>query len=322
MMPNQTAGDSGGKPSRRCLLQAASALAAAAVGGDLGAQKDGPRPPRASVAQFSLAHLTVLGCAPPEMTYIAARAGYDFVSYRLIAMRLPGEPVYALSKDKAMLRQTRTALAATGLKVSDVELARIQDGVDLQSYVPELEVATELGARQVITSIWTPQWNYAIDRLGQLCDIGKRLGLTMNLEFVTWADVSNLQHTLAICRAVNRPNIGVLIDVLHFSRSRVRPEELKGVPRGWFHVAHICDAPKEVPATKDGLIHTGREERLYPGEGAIDIDGILSHMPDVVYSLEIPNLVRAKELGYAEHAFRCLAMAKNYFAAHVHAQRK
>jgi sugar phosphate isomerase/epimerase len=256
------------------------------------------------------------------MTYIAARAGYDFVGYRLIAMRLPGEPVYALAKDKTMLRQTRTALAATGLKLNDIELARIRDGVDLQSYVPELEVAAELGARQVITSIWTPQWNYAIDRLGQLCDIGKRLGLTINLEFVSWADVSNLQQALAICRAVNRPNIGVLIDVLHFNRSRVRPEELEDVPRGWFHLAHICDAPKEIPATKESLIHAGREERLYPGEGAIDIGGILGHMRDVVYSLEIPNLVRIKELGYAEHAFRCLAIAKNYFAVHVHAQRK
>ena len=27
--------------------------------------------------KFSLAHLTVLGCPPPEMTYIAAMAGYD-----------------------------------------------------------------------------------------------------------------------------------------------------------------------------------------------------------------------------------------------------
>ena len=41
--------------------------------------------------QYSLAHLTVLGCAPPEMTYIAARAGYDYVSLRPIFMGLPGE---------------------------------------------------------------------------------------------------------------------------------------------------------------------------------------------------------------------------------------
>ena len=41
--------------------------------------------------QFSLAHLTILGCTPPEMTYIAARSGYDFVSLRLICMGVPGE---------------------------------------------------------------------------------------------------------------------------------------------------------------------------------------------------------------------------------------
>lgn len=30
--------------------------------------------------QYSLAYLTVLGCPPPEMVYMAGRVGYDFVS--------------------------------------------------------------------------------------------------------------------------------------------------------------------------------------------------------------------------------------------------
>ena len=105
--------------------------------------------------------------------------------------------------------------------------------------------------------------------------------------------------------------------MLHLDRSRVRPEELDSVPRGWFHFAHVCDGPKEIPPSKEGLIRTGREARLYPGEGAIDIAGILRHMPPVVYSLEIPNRERVRELGYAEHAFRCLKMARRYFAAHL-----
>ena len=83
-----------------------------------------------------------------EMTYIAARAGYDFVSFWLITMHLPGEADSDLSRNAVMLRQTRTALAATGLKVHDVELARIQDGVDVRSYLPALEIAAGLGARQ------------------------------------------------------------------------------------------------------------------------------------------------------------------------------
>ena len=129
-----------GKPSRRRFLLGASALATG-IGAGSGAAAE-------TRHQFSLAHLTVLGCAPPEMTYIAARAGYDFVSYRLLSMRLPGEPIYALTEDKALLRQTRTALSGTGLRVHDVELARIQDGLEPRSYAPELEIAAELGARQ------------------------------------------------------------------------------------------------------------------------------------------------------------------------------
>ena len=47
--------------------------------------------------EYSLAHLTVMGLAPPEMIYVAARAGYDYVSIRPIYMGLPGEPDYALA---------------------------------------------------------------------------------------------------------------------------------------------------------------------------------------------------------------------------------
>lgn len=96
--------------------------------------------------QFSLAQLTVLECAPPEMTYLAARAGYDFVSFRPIYMGLPGEPNYALAENKEMMKQTKIALADTGLKLLDIELARIFDGVDPKRYVSAMEVAAELGA--------------------------------------------------------------------------------------------------------------------------------------------------------------------------------
>jgi len=250
------------------------------------------------------------------VTYIAARAGYDFVSFRPILMGLPDEPNYALAENKAMLRQTKTALAETGLKVHDIELARIYDGVDLKTYVPAMEVAAELGARHVITSVWTPKRSYAIERLAELCDLAKTFGLTVNLEFVTWANVANLREAIDFGRAANRENCGILIDTLHFHRSRVTLDELDVVPREWFHFVHLCDAPKEIPTTTEGLIHTGRAERLYVGEGGIDIAGIVNRLPEMPYSIELPHLERAKEMGYAEHARRCLETAKQYLSAH------
>ena len=121
---------------------------------------------------------------------------------------------------------------------------------------------------------------------------------------------------MAVLRAANRPNSGVLVDTLHFSRSRVTLAELDAVPRDWFRFAHLCDAPAEIPATNEGLIQTARQERLYPGEGGIDIAAILNRLPVVPCSIEIPHLARVKEIGYAEHAARCLASARKYLAAH------
>jgi len=250
------------------------------------------------------------------MTYIAARAGYDFVSFRLILLGTPNEPDYALANNPAMLRQTKAALAGTGLRVHDIELARIYDGVNLDTYVPAMEVAAELGARHVITSIWTPRRGYAVERLAELCDLAKPFGLTMNCEFVTWADVANLRDAAGLCRSVNRDNCGILVDTLHFHRSGATLDQLDALPREWFHFAHVCDAPLEIPAAREAHIHTGRAERLYAGEGAIDIAGIVNRLPEMPYSLEIPHLERVRELGYAEHAWRCLAAARRYFSAH------
>lgn len=270
--------------------------------------------------QFSLAHLTVLGCAPPEMTYIAARAGYDFVSFRSICMGLPGEPNYDLANNKEMLRQTKTALASTGLKLHDIELARIYDGLDPKKYLPAMETAAELGCRCVLCSIWTPERDFAIECFAELCDLAKPFGMTVDLEFVTWADVKNLKEAMSVLRAANRENCGIMIDTLHFHRSRVALEELNEVPREWFHFAHICDAPAEIPTTKEGLIHTARDARLYVGEGAIDIAAIVSRIPMIPYSIELPHLARVKEMGYAEHAWRCLQTAKDYLNAHPREQ--
>jgi sugar phosphate isomerase/epimerase len=275
---------------------------------------------RGPVLKFSLSHITtLLGCAPPEATYIAAHAGYDLIGYRIISMGLTNEPVYDLANNKVMLHETKKALADTGLTVLDIELARIADDIDVKSYLPNLETAAELGAHHVIASIWTSHLNYAKDCLAELCDLAQEFGLTINLEFVTFASVATLQQALEICSGVNRNNCGILIDTLHFHRSRVQPEELDAVPREWLHFAHVCDAPKEIPTTVAGLIHTAREERLDPGEGAIDLAAIMNRLPEIPYSIEIPNVERVQELGYAEHARLCLENTKKYFSSHPRA---
>jgi sugar phosphate isomerase/epimerase len=264
--------------------------------------------------QFSLAHLTVIGCAPPEMTYIAARAGYDFVSFRLIPMGVSGEHAY-LPDDKAMVRKTRAALDETGVRMLDLELARILDDVEPATYLPAMEVAAELGARHVISSAWTKERtdrNFIIDRYAEICDLARPFNLTVDLEFPTFSRITSLHEAADIVRAADRPNGGILLDTLYFHFSRVGLDELSAMPFEWFHFMHICDTGKDIPTSRKGLIHIARDERLYIGEGCIDFTAIIESLPDMPFSIELPNLGMVKKLGYEGHARRCLETARQY----------
>ncbi|MFB9758516.1 sugar phosphate isomerase/epimerase family protein [Ectobacillus funiculus] len=266
--------------------------------------------------QFSLAHLTVLGCTPPEMAYLAARAGYDFISLRPIYMGLPGEPNYALAENKQMMRETKAALAETGVKLLDIELARICADVDPKKYVPAMEAAAELGGRHVLSSIWTNDRNLYMERFIELCELAKPFGLTIELEYVPIASVTNLAGTLDVLRTANQENAGLMIDIHHFHRAGDKAEDLDAVPREWFRFLHLCDAPAEIPTSKEEMTKILREARLYIGEGGIDIASIVNRLPEIPYSIELPHDKRAQELGYEEHARRCLQTAKTYLEAY------
>ena len=265
--------------------------------------------------KFSLAHLTLLQTPPPDLVRIAARAGYDYVGLRLIGLGLPGEPRYAAHEDPVLLRETKAALDETGVRVLDVELARIIDDCEPESYLPVLETAAALGATHVLSSIWMRDRHDVIDRFGRLCDIARPLGLTVNLEFVSSTDWSTLDGSLDVVTSCGRDNVGIVIDTLHFHRGRIPLDDLRRIPAGWSHFAHVADDRQEIPVTIDEQRRTMREERLYPGEGAADVAGILRRLPaDLICAIELPHKERLEQLGpdafvrqCLEHARRCLS---------------
>ncbi|HET7838465.1 MAG TPA: TIM barrel protein [Rectinemataceae bacterium] len=266
--------------------------------------------------RFSLAHLTLLSCTPPELTRMAARLGYDFVSLRTIYMGLPNEPNYDLAANRDLLRETKRALADTGLGLHDIELARICDGTDPRRYLPAFEVAAELGCGQAIASVWTAERNYALDRFREICDLARPLGIRVNLEFMAFSELRTLVEALAFLRAAGSPNAGLLIDSLHFHCSQGSLAELDDVPRGLLDFVHICDGPAAVPATREGLIHRARYARQYLGQGGIDVAGLVNRLPELVYSIELPNPIQVEIHGREGHARLCLETARAYFAAH------
>jgi len=128
--------------------------------------------------------------------------------------------------------------------------------------VSRREAGAELGARHVITQLPDSDFSRKTDRFAELCQLALPLGLTVDLEFPSWTETPNLTEATRVLRASDQSNAGLLIDVLHFARSRSRIDELRQLPPEWFHYAHVCDAPGAIPTTTAGLIHTARFERL------------------------------------------------------------
>lgn len=264
--------------------------------------------------KYSLAHLTALKCSTPELVRIAAQAGYDYISPRLVNLGVAGEMDYDLTKQPKLFRDTVTAMEETGVGVHDIELFRIIDNVDLKSYEPAMEVGRKLGARHILSSIWTSNKEYYTEKFAQLCDLAAQYDMTVNVEFVTWAEVFDLKTVLELLQTVKRKNVGVMVDTLHAYRSRVAPEDLKQIPAQWINFCHICDGPAEIPTDKADLIYVGRDAREYIGEGSIDIAAYIAQLPkDTVCSIELPNLAEVAKNGYQEHVKHCIDSAKKYF---------
>jgi 4-hydroxyphenylpyruvate dioxygenase len=261
---------------------------------------------------YSLAHLTALSLSPPELVDAAAAAGYRFVGLRMTKVTME-EPHYPLTYDPALMRATKSHLAATGIEVLDIELARITSGDNPRDYLRFLEAGAELGARHVITQLPDSDFSRKTDRFAALCQLAQPLGLTIDLEFPSWTETPNLAEATRVLRAADQPNAGILVDLLHFARSDSSLTQLRELPPEWFHFAHVCDAPAEVPTTTEGLIYTARFDRLFPGEGGIDTRGILDALPSgIPYALEIPRAMLVAQVGAKEHARMAVAAARHH----------
>jgi sugar phosphate isomerase/epimerase len=259
---------------------------------------------------YSLAHLTAMALPPVELIEVAACTGYTYVGLRLSRVT-PQEPLYPLLSDKAAMRATQARLVETGIKVWDVELARMDPSLDPQSFFPMLDATAELGARHVICQLPDPNRQRATERFATLCDYAKPLGITVNLEFPWWTETGNLDIATTVLKAARRDNAGMLIDMLHFFRSNSSTDALQALPREWFHFVHVCDGPQTIAPGMDSILHEARSMRLFPGDGAFGVKDILARLPDTLtYTLEIPGDDLAAEIGFEEYARRALQTAQ------------
>ena len=259
---------------------------------------------------ISLAALTVLELAPHDMVSCAAEAGFSHVGIRLLAATAT-EPQYDVVGDTALTREIERRLADTGVRVLDVEIFRLKPDTRVADYEAAVATAARLGARQLLVAGNDPDEGRLTERFAAFCDLAARYGLDASLEFMPWTDAKDLLQGARIVEAADRDNGGVLIDPFHLSRSRSRIEDIANVRPTRLKFMQFCDVPATIPPTMDAILAEARAERLFPGEGSVDLVALLHAVPpDIPLSVEVPTHALARSVGAVERAKRALAATR------------
>ena len=242
--------------------------------------------------RVGLAALTVLELSPQDQVSLAAQAGYDFVGLRLVPVA--GQP-HQHAIDPAAIEKR---LADTGMKVLDVEVFRLDAETKVDDYEPMLALSQRLGASDLLVHGADPDRARLADNWGRLCDLAGRHGLAANLEPMPWVEISTIAKANRILELAPRENAALLPDAIHFFRAANRLEELAATRTRY---VQFCDARREKPADMDEIRRQARADRLMPGEGGLDLRGLLGALPTVLpvcleipYARPMPPLERAR----------------------------
>lgn len=266
--------------------------------------------------QISLAFLTTFDVGPVEAVKIAAETGYQMVGLRILPAAAAGEPDYPLLSDARELAEVRAALADTGITVGDVEIIRLKAQNDWDLFARFCERCEALSARHVLVAGDDPDPARLTDSFARFCEIAARHHLTGDLEFMPWTAVPDLTAALRIVQAAAAPNGGVLVDALHYDRSTTTLEQIAALPRGLVNYVQFCDGPVPYDPSDEGLIHIARAERLFPGQGGIDLIGLAQSIPgDVTVSVEIPHRALAEKLDARARAAMAIEATKGILRA-------
>lgn len=259
---------------------------------------------------YSLAYLTVSDVGPAEAVRVAAETGYDMVGLRFLPSS-ETDVVYPMLADMALQKEVADALFDTGIDLADIEIARLGADADIAEFEAFCALGQRLSARHVLVAGDDPDTNRLADNFGAFCVLAAEHGLTADLEFMPWTAVKTLKDAQVIVEKAGQSNGAVLIDALHFDRSGSTFEDVAGLARERINYVQLCDGPVPYDPSDAGMITVARAARMLPGEGGIDLAGLIRMVPKgVPLSIEIPRLHLVGELSVRERAQQALDATK------------
>lgn len=223
---------------------------------------------------ISLAAGIMPEATPAQMIEAAAASDFDFGG--MWAERETWTP----ATTRAICRQARDA----GVALLDLEVAWIMPGAPDPWLVELVEIAAELGARNLLCVSSDPDVAATTAKFQAMVDRAKGTSVRVNLEFGIFTEVKSIHDARAILEATEGAAKALLVDTLHWSRSGGTTEDLAAIPREWLSYCQPCDAPAEGPdvANFDAIIDDAINRRMALGHGGLPLGAMVDALPDTL----------------------------------------
>lgn len=240
--------------------------------------------------ELSLDHLTILDAAPAQLIEAAAAGGFDAVGLRIVAPQ-PSDTIAPVIGQREVLRELKARMASTGVKIGLIEAIWLAPETGIAKLESALATGADLGAEFVLVVGNDPDEGRTIANLSRVAEVANTYGLQIAFEFMSYICVRNFDQAVGVVQAARQPNVRLLIDALHLSRSGQHPRTLGKLDSAVVSYVHLCDADADVPPIEklreEGRY--GRYGRYYPGEGGLWLDDFLDAMPSgVPIGIEAP----------------------------------
>lgn len=232
-----------------------------------------------------------LGNLKDDKQFIELAAEYGFQSVDLDANSFIDS--FGLEYAKQILSENDVVFGSIGLSVewrkSDEEFSS-----SLPNLILEAQAAKELGCSRCCTYILPSTdlksahlMSLAVKRLRICAEILNAYDIRLGLEYVgphhlrdTWKNpfIWTQEETLSLIDAIGLPNVGLLLDSYHWHTTGLSSEDIANLNESQIVHVHINDAANlPVEELKDN-------ERLYTGEGIIDLELFLKSLKKTGYN--------------------------------------
>ncbi|GGZ02334.1 bifunctional sugar phosphate isomerase/epimerase/4-hydroxyphenylpyruvate dioxygenase family protein [Streptomyces poonensis] len=241
---------------------------------------------RTSIATVSL------GGSLTEKLTAAARAGFDGVEIfenDLLASPLTPEEI-------------RTRCADLGLTIDLYQPMRDIEAVPEEVFAGNLrrarhkfELMRRLGTDTVlvcssVSPLAVDDDALATGQLRRLADLAQEFGIRVAYEALAWGrHVNTYDHAWRIVEAAGHPALGTCLDSFHILARGSDPKGIEDIPGEKIFFLQLADAPLMAM----DVLQWSRHYRCFPGQGGLDVTGLLRHVVAAGYqgplSLEVFN---------------------------------